>query len=76
MKFTFKPRHNSHENDCWCDAIALFTGEKYDKVYKLFKPLTHNDGSLSYSVSKGYLITKGYTVIDVDDLSLWDSLQL
>lgn len=66
MKITIKPRHNSHENDCWCDAIAMLTKQNYDKVYKMFKPMLYKDGGLDGGVITGYLEAKGYLVLEVN----------
>lgn len=66
MKFTFKKRHNTHKNDCWCDAISLATNQEYNKVYKMFKPMLFEDGVLSGSVIQGYMQVKGFDVWKVD----------
>lgn len=75
MKITIKPRHNSHDNDCWCDAIALLTNQDYDKVYKMFKPLMYKDGGLDGGIIKGYFKAKKYLVIDVN-IMLYDAINV
>ena len=76
MKFTFKPRHNSHENDCWCDAISMLTNKDYDKVYKLFKPFIKEDGTLSNDILKGYLNTFEDIMIFEAETTLYEAMQI
>ena len=75
MKYIFAPRHNTHDNDCWCDAISLFTNQDYDTVYKLFKPFMEDNGTLSTSFINGYLSKLDYVCIDLD-ISLYMAIQL
>ena len=74
-KITFKPRQNKHDNDCWCDAIALATNKQYDTIYKKFKEFTNNDGSLLVGYFQSYLQTNGYVRI-TSSLSLYDAMQV
>ena len=75
MKFTFKPRHNSHDNDCWCDAIALLTEQNYDVVYKLFKKFINDDGTLMNGFTKSYLLKEDYAYYEFEG-SLYTCMQL
>jgi len=74
MKIEIKKRHNTHNNDCWCDAISMLTKQPYDKVYKMFKPMLFLDGSLSENIVKGYLGTKDYLVLSIKDTKLYEAI--
>ena len=79
IKFTFKDRLNKHNNDCWCDAIALLTKQPYDKVYKMFNHLTDKDGEmpggLNTLIQNGYLQSIGYDIFD-QEITLYEALQM
>ena len=75
MKYNIKSISTKHDNNCWCNAISLLTNKDYDEVYDTLKGLLYECGSLSSQITKGYLATNGYDIIDVD-LSLWDALQV
>lgn len=74
-KITFKPRENKHDNDCWCDAIALATNKQYDTIYKKFKEFREPYGTLDNRFTSGYLSINGYREFK-DELTLYESLQL
>ena len=75
MRYTFKPRHNTHDNDCWCDAIALLTNQDYDVVYKLFKPFINDDGTLNTLFTKGYLSKLDYCLYEISG-TLYEWIQI
>ena len=75
MKFTFKERHNTHDDDCWCDAIALMTEQEYDKVYKMFKPFIEYNGGVNTDIILGYFKKENYDVYKMKQ-SLQDMLRL
>ena len=75
MKFTFKKRHNTHDDDCWCDAISLMTNKEYDKVYKMFKPFIEYDGGVNTDIIVGYFKKENYDVYKMKE-SLQNVLRL
>lgn len=74
-KITFKPRENKHDNDCWCDAIALATNKQYDTIYKKFKEFKEPNGGLDGRFIGGYLDINGYKQFALD-VTLYQALQM
>lgn len=75
MKVKFTERHNTHANDCWCDAISLLTGEEYNTIYKRFKPLLYASGGLEAKIITGYLQAKGYFSLDIS-INFYEAINL
>ena len=76
MKVKIKPRHNLHDNDCWCDAISMLTNQEYDKVYKMFKPMLGQYGGLDGNIIRGYFSTKGFITLGVTDMMLYEAIDI
>lgn len=72
---TFKDRQNKHDNDCWCDAIALATNKQYDTIYKKFKEFKNEDGSLLVGYLQSYLQSNGYFRVK-SSLNMYEAMQV
>jgi hypothetical protein len=66
---------SKHKNDCWCVAISLFMNKPYDDVYNDLKHLLEDDGTLNNDLTKGYILSKGYTYYQFKD-DMYSTLQI
>jgi len=66
VKINFSPRHNSNQNDCWCDSIALAIHKPYDEIYTMFSPLLGEDGALNFGYTLGVVCAHGGEYYEFD----------
>jgi len=66
MKIKFAKRHNTHENDCWCDALALATNKDYDYYYERLKFFMCDDGQLLTGYVEATLQLNGYEIVEME----------
>ena len=68
-------RKHLNSNDCWCDAISIATGQSYDDVYAIFKPMLCDNGGLDSRIIEGYLVTKGFACVEVSGTNVKEGLR-
>lgn len=75
MKVEFIKRHNTHDDDCWCDALSFALDKSYDEMYKLMKPFINKGGSLNIGFFKSMLYSGDYYSMDME-CDIYSAIQL